>query len=40
MIDDHFEPSPLRKHKIYYPALKIAVLAVAVGLGCRFFGVL
>jgi len=40
MSDNHPEQPPFQKHKIYYPALKVAVLAIAVYLAFRFFGVL
>jgi hypothetical protein len=31
---------PFQKHKIYYPALKVAIFAQADYLAARFFGVL
>jgi hypothetical protein len=39
MTDNHPERPPFQKHKIYYPALKIAILAVAVYLTLRFIGI-
>jgi hypothetical protein len=38
MSNDHPEKPPFQRHWLYYPALKIAVLAVAVYLAFRWFG--
>jgi hypothetical protein len=40
MTENHPERPPFQKHKIYYPALKVAILAVAVYLAFRLFGIL
>ena len=39
MTDIHLERHPFQKHKIYYPALKVAILAVATYLAFRLFGI-
>lgn len=40
MSDKHPERPPFRDHPVYYPALKIIVLACALYLALRLFGVL
>ena len=38
MTDNHPEKPPFQRHWIYYPALKVAVIAVAIYLAFRLFG--
>lgn len=40
MTDNHPEKPPFQRHWIYYPAIKVAVLAVAVYLALRLFGII
>jgi hypothetical protein len=40
MSNNHPERPPFRKHPLYYPALKVAVLVCALYFALRIFGVL